>query len=134
VNDEAVDIDTEDVEYDQTNAQPPASNASSLAKRPLELTDIEGSLKRGVTSTLQQHPLFILDKDTITAADSTAFQIQENRWNDNFALSDVIVGRAVDLLDICIRADTSFTMLSDTDIPRWLELLTVAQAAELVIR
>jgi hypothetical protein len=90
--------------------------------------------QRGVTSALQQRPLFILDKDRITAADSTAFQIQANRWNDNFALGDVIVGRAVDLLDICIRTDTSFTMLSDTDVPRWLELLTVAQAAELVIR
>jgi hypothetical protein len=134
VNDETVDINTEDVEYDQTDAQPPASNTSSLAKRPLELTDIEGSFKRGVTSALPQRPLFILDKDTITAADSTAFQIQANRWNDNFALSDLIVGRAVDLLDICIRTDTSCTMLSDTDVPRWLELLTVAQAAELVIR
>jgi hypothetical protein len=128
VDDETVDINTEDVEYAQTDAQPPASNTSALAKRPLELTDIEGSFKRGVTSALQQRPLFILDKDTITAADATAFQIQANRWNDNFALSDVIVGRAVDLLDICIRTDTSFTMLSDTDVPRWLELLTVAQA------
>jgi hypothetical protein len=114
VDDETVDINTEDVEYDQTDAQPPASNTSALAKRPLELTDIEGSFKRGVTSALQQRPLFILDKDTITAADptATAFQIQANRWNDNFALSDVIVGRAVDLLDSCIRTDTSFTMLS----------------------
>jgi hypothetical protein len=128
VNDETIDINTEDVEYDQTDAQPPASNTSSLAKRPLELTDIEGSFKQGVTSALQQRPLFILDKDTITAADATAFQIQANRWNDIFALSEV------DLLDICILTDTSFTMLSDTDVSRWLELLTVAQATELVIR
>jgi hypothetical protein len=49
-------------------------------------------------------------------------------------LENDIVGSIVDLLDICIRADTSFTMQSDTDVPRWLELLTVAQAAELVIR
>jgi hypothetical protein len=117
VNDEIVDIDTEDVEFDQNNAQPPASNTSSLGKRPLELTDIERTLKRGVTSALQQLPLFVLDKEIITAADATAFQIQANRWNDNFALSDVIIGRAVDLLDVCIRADTSFTMLSDTDVP-----------------
>jgi hypothetical protein len=52
VEDETVDINTEDVEYDQTNAQPPASNTSALAKRPLELTDIEGAFKRGVTSAL----------------------------------------------------------------------------------
>jgi hypothetical protein len=70
VDDETVDIDAEDVEYDQTDAQSPASTKSTNAKRSLELTDIEGSFKRGVTSALQQRPLFILDKDTKTAADA----------------------------------------------------------------
>ena len=133
-DDESVDIDTGDVEYDQTGAQPSTTSTSALAKRPLELTDIEGSLKRGVTSALQQRPLFVLDKEIITAADATAFQLQANRWNDNFALSDVIVGRSVDLLDMSIKSDPTFTMLSEADIPRWIELLSVAQAAELVVR
>jgi hypothetical protein len=97
-DDEFVAIDTEDVEYDQTGAQPSTSSTSTSAKRPLELTDIEGSLKRGITSALQQRPLFVLDKEIITAADATAFWLQANRWNDNFALSDIIVGRSVDLL------------------------------------
>jgi hypothetical protein len=80
---------------------------------------------------LQQRPLFVFDKEIITAADATAFQLQANRWNDNFALSDVIVGRSVDLLDM---SDPSFTMLSEADIPRWIELHSVAQAVELVVR
>jgi hypothetical protein len=115
VNNETVDIDTEDVEYDQTDAQPPASNTSSLAKRPLELTNIEGSFNRGVTSASLQRPLFILDKDTITAADATRFR------------SKRIAGKTTSLLAMSslnaqsthryrIRADTSFTMLSDTDV------------------
>jgi hypothetical protein len=133
-DDDTVDIDAEDVEYYQTGAQPLQSTTSSLGKRPLELTDIEGTLKRGVTSALQQSPLFVLDKEIITAADATAFQLQANRWNDNFAHSDVIVGRSIVLLDMSIRSDPSFTMLSEADIPRWIELLSVAQAAELVVR
>ena len=74
----------------------------------MELTDIEGSFKRGVTSALHQRPLFVLDKAVITPADATTFQLQASRWYNNFALNEVIVGRAVDLLQICIYADNAF--------------------------
>jgi hypothetical protein len=54
---------------------------------------------------LHQRPLFVLDKETITPSDATAFQLQASRWNQNFSLNEVIVGRAVDLVQICIFAD-----------------------------
>jgi hypothetical protein len=75
-DDEAFEIDTEDVECDQTDGQRMATSTSSLAKRLLDFMNIEGSLKHGVTSRLQQRPLFLLDKEIITAADATAFQLQ----------------------------------------------------------
>ena len=132
-DEQSVDIDVGDVDYEQTYAPEPTTT-TSMSKRSLELTDIEGSFKRGVTSALHQRPLFVLDKADITPSDATAFQLQATRWNDNFALNEVIVGRAVDLVQICIYADNAFTMLSEVDMPRWLELLTVPQAAELVIK
>jgi hypothetical protein len=132
-DEESVEIDVADVEYKQTYA-PGTTTATSIATRPLELTDIEGSFKRGVTGALHQRTLFVLDKADITPADATSLQLQASRWNNNFALNEVIVGHAVDLLQICIYADNAFTMLSEFDMRRWLVLLTVPQAAELVIK
>jgi hypothetical protein len=123
-DEESVEIDVADVKYEQTYA-PGTTTATSVATRPLEPTDIEGSFKRGVISALHQRPLFVLDKADITPSDATSFQLRASRWNNNFALNEVIVGRAVDLLQICIYADNAFTMLSEFDLPRWLDLLTV---------
>lgn len=131
-DDQSIEIDVADVDYDQTAA--PEATTTTLSKRSLEITDIEGSFKRGVTSALHQRPLFILDKRTISPSDATSFLAQANRWNDNFSLNEVIVGQAVELLQICIYGDGSFSMLSEADTPSWLELLTVAQAAELVMK
>ena len=78
-------------------AIPGTTTAASFSRRPLELTDIEVSFKRGVTSALHQRPLF-LDKETITPSDATALQLQASRWNQNFSINEVIVGRAVDLV------------------------------------
>ena len=132
-DEQSVNIDVGDVDYEQTYA-PGTTTTTSISKRPLDLTDIEGSFKRGVTSALHQRPLFVLDKAEITPSDATTFQLQTDRWNDNFALNEVIVGRAVDLVQICIYANNAFTMLSEVDMLRWLELLRVPQATELVIK
>ena len=59
-DEDSVEIDVADVEYEQTYA--PGTTAASFSRRPLELTDIEVSFKRGVTSALHQRPLFVLDK------------------------------------------------------------------------
>ena len=132
-DDQSVEINVADVDYDQTEA-PETTTAMSVSKRPLEITDIEGSFKRGVTSALHQRPLFVLDKRQVSAADALAFQTQANRWNDNFSLNEVIVGPSVDLVKICIYGDSTFTMLSAADTPQWLELLSVVQGAELVMK
>ena len=68
-DEESVEIDVVDVEYEQTYA-PGTTTATSVTTRPLELTDIEGSFKRGMTSALHQRPLFVLDKVDITPADA----------------------------------------------------------------
>jgi hypothetical protein len=132
-DEDSVDIDVADVEYEQTYA-PGTTTATSFSRRPLELTDIEVSFKRGVTSALHHRLLFVLDKETNTPSDATAFQLQASRWNKNFSVKEVIVARAVDLVQICIFADNAFTMLPESDLPRWLDLLSVPQAAELVIK
>jgi hypothetical protein len=132
-DEDSVEIDVADVEYEQTYA-PGTTTATSLSRRALELTDIEVSFKRGVTSALHQRPLFVLDKADIITADATAFQLQASRWTNNFVLKEVIAGRAVDQVQICIDADNAFTLLPESDLPRWLDLLTVPQAAELVIK
>jgi hypothetical protein len=93
------------------------------------LTEIEGSFKRSVTSALQQRRLFVLDRGDTTEA----FQLQATRSPD-IALADVVVGRAIDYLHICIMGDKTFTMLSDADTSRWHELLNVVQVAELAAR
>jgi hypothetical protein len=97
------------------------------------LTEFEGSFKRGVTSALQQRPLFVLERSEINTADAAAFQLQAIRSPD-IALADVVVGRAIDLLHICIMGDTTFTMLPDAGTSRWHELLNVVQMAEVVAR
>jgi hypothetical protein len=56
-DDESVVIDTGDVELDESD---PAEPTKSSGKRSLNITEIEGSFKRGVTSALQQRPLFVL--------------------------------------------------------------------------
>jgi hypothetical protein len=86
------------------------------------LTEFEGSFKRGVTSALRQRPLFVLERGEITTADAAAFQLQAIRSPD-IALSDVVVGRELDLLHICIMGDTTFTMLPEADASLWQELL-----------
>ena len=132
-DEDSVEIDVADVEYEQTCA-PGTTTASSLSRRALELTDIEVSFKRGVTSALHQRPLFVLDQETITPADATPFQLQASRWNDNFSVKEIIAGRAIDLVQMCLFADNAFTLLPESDLPRWLDLLTVSQAAEIVIK
>jgi hypothetical protein len=132
-DEDSVEIDVADVEYEQTYA-PGTTTATSLSRRALELTDIEVSFKRGVTSALHQRPLFVLDQETITPADATAFQLQASRWNGNFSVREVIAGRAIDLVQMCLFADNAFTLLPENDLPRWLDLLTVPQVSELVIK
>jgi hypothetical protein len=53
-DDESVEIDTKDVKLDGSD---PAESTTSTAKRLLDMTEIEGSFKRGVTSVLEQRPL-----------------------------------------------------------------------------
>jgi hypothetical protein len=129
-DDDSVAIDTGDVDLDESDPTEPTKSSS---KRSLDLTEFEGSFKRGVTSALQQRPLFVLERSEITTADAAAFQLQAIRSPD-IALADVVVGRAIDLLHICIMGDTTFTMLPEADTSRWHELLNVVQVAELVAR
>jgi hypothetical protein len=81
-DEDSVEIDVADIEYEQTYA-PGTTTAASFSRRPLELMDIEVSFKRSVTRALHQRPLFVLDKETITPSDATAFQLQASRWNQN---------------------------------------------------
>ena len=98
-DEDSVDIDVADVEYEQTYA-PGTTTATSLSRRALELTDIEVSFKRGVTSALQQRPLFVLDQENITPAAATAFQLQASRSNGSLSVREVIAGRAIDLVQM----------------------------------
>jgi hypothetical protein len=129
-DDDSVAIDTGDVDLDESDPTEPTKSSS---KRSLDLTEFEGSFKRGVTSALQQRPLFVLERSEINTADAAAFQLQAIRSPD-IALADVGVGRAIDLLHICIMGDTTFTMLPDAGTSRWHELLNVVQVAEVVAR
>jgi hypothetical protein len=65
----------------------PTQPSKSLAKRSIDITEIECSFKRGVTSALQQRHLFVLERGDITAADVAAFQLQaispsQTSWSD----------------------------------------------------
>jgi hypothetical protein len=108
-NEDSVEIDFSGVELDETY---PTQPSKSSAKRSLDITEIEGSFKRGVTSALQQRQLFVLERGHITAAEAAAFQLQATRSPD-IARADVVLGRALDLLHICIMVDTTFTMLQE---------------------
>jgi hypothetical protein len=132
-DDDSVAIDTGDVELDESDEAEPTKSSS---KRSLDLTEFEGSFKRGVTSALQQRPLFVLNRGEITTADAAPFQLQAI-CSPDIALADVVVGRAIDLLHICIMGDTTFTMLPEADTSSWHEHLKLArtvQVAELVAR
>jgi hypothetical protein len=128
-DDDSVAIDTGDVDLDESD---PTEPTKSTSKRPLDLTEFEGSFKRGVTSALQQRPLFVLERSENNTAE-VRVRVQAIRPPD-IALADVVVGRAIDLLHICIIGDTTFTMLPEVDTSRWHELLNVVQVAELVAR
>jgi hypothetical protein len=65
-DDDSVAIDTGDVDLDESDPTEPTTLSS---KRSLDLTEFEGSFKRGVTSALQQRPLFVLERSEITTAD-----------------------------------------------------------------
>jgi hypothetical protein len=71
-DDDSVAIDTGNVDLEESD---PTEATKSSSKRALDLTEFEGSFKRGVTSALQQRPSFVLERSEINTADAAAFQL-----------------------------------------------------------
>ena len=89
----------------EMNAIPPASSLSTSSTAGRRGTTIASTTVRAAPSTLQlQQPLFVLDKNFITAEDATKFHAQALR-NSSITIFEVVNETCLDLINMKILCD-----------------------------
>ena len=108
---------------------------NKVANTSIDIQSLEHVIKQSMSGrNNHQKKLVILDTYDITHKQALDFMNQANQCDESIKLSMVIVPPAVSAIQFAFACDPQFNLLPRAQWSNWLNLLTMKQAAELIIR